>query len=27
LRHNHGFASHSTMGLVEDAIRDFLELP
>jgi len=26
LRHNHGFASHSTMGLVEDAIRDFLDL-
>ena len=27
LRHNHGFASHSTTGPVEDAIRDFLELP
>jgi mRNA interferase MazF len=27
LRDNHGFVSHSTMNVVEAAIRDFLELP
>jgi mRNA interferase MazF len=27
LRDNHGFVSHSTMTTVEDAVRDFLELP
>lgn len=27
LRDNHGFVSHSTMGAVEDALREFLELP
>jgi hypothetical protein len=25
--HSHGFVSHPTMGRVEDAIREFLELP
>lgn len=24
---NHGFVSHTTMNTVEDAIREFLELP
>jgi mRNA interferase MazF len=27
LRDNHGFVSHATMDAVEDAIREFLELP
>lgn len=27
LRDNHGFVSHSTMYTVEDALREFLELP
>lgn len=27
LRDNHGFVSHATMNAVEDAIREFLELP
>lgn len=27
LRENHGFVSHATMNLVEDALREFLELP
>lgn len=27
LRENHGFVSHPTMKAVEEAIRDFLELP
>ena len=27
LRENHGFVSHATMTAVEDAVRDFLELP
>lgn len=27
LRDNHGFVSHPTMSRVEDAIREFLELP
>jgi mRNA interferase MazF len=27
LRDNHGFVSHATMSAVEDAIREFLELP
>jgi mRNA-degrading endonuclease toxin of MazEF toxin-antitoxin module len=27
LRQNHGFASHTTMELVEEALREFLELP
>lgn len=27
LRDNHGFVSHATMSLVEEALREFLELP
>ena len=27
LRDNHGFVSHGTMAAVEDALREFLELP
>lgn len=27
LRGNHGFVSHDTMGAVETALREFLELP
>jgi mRNA interferase MazF len=27
LRDNHGFVSHTTMTAVEDALREFLELP
>ena len=27
LRQNHGFVSHPTMALVEDRLREFLELP
>jgi mRNA interferase MazF len=27
LRDNHGFVSHATMNAVEDALREFLELP
>jgi mRNA interferase MazF len=27
LRDNHGFVSHNTMNLVEEALREFLELP
>ena len=27
LRDNHGFVSHATMTLVEEALREFLELP
>jgi mRNA interferase MazF len=27
LRHNHGFVSHDTMTRVEEALREFLELP
>ena len=27
LRDNHGFVSHGTMNLIEDALREFLELP
>jgi mRNA interferase MazF len=27
LRDNHGFVSHATMTAVEDAVREFLELP
>ena len=27
LRDNHGFVSHGTMNAVEDALREFLELP
>ncbi|WP_345631628.1 type II toxin-antitoxin system PemK/MazF family toxin [Rugosimonospora acidiphila] len=27
LRDNHGFVSHQTMKLIEEALRDFLELP
>lgn len=27
LRDNHGFVSHATMLAVEDAVREFLELP
>ena len=27
LRDNHGFVSHETMTAVEDALREFLELP
>jgi mRNA-degrading endonuclease toxin of MazEF toxin-antitoxin module len=27
LRDNHGFVSHATMKDVEDAVREFLELP
>ncbi|MEU4428322.1 type II toxin-antitoxin system PemK/MazF family toxin [Actinoplanes sp. NPDC024001] len=27
LRDNHGFVSHTTMSAVEEAIREFLELP
>jgi hypothetical protein len=27
LRDNHGFVSHPTMNAIEDAIREFLELP
>src|SRR5215510_2333443 len=27
LRDNHGYVSPATMNLVEDALRDFLELP
>lgn len=27
LRDNHGFVSHVTMNAVEDALREFLELP
>jgi mRNA-degrading endonuclease toxin of MazEF toxin-antitoxin module len=27
LRDNHGFVSHDTMGTIEAAIREFLELP
>lgn len=27
LRENHGFVSHITMNVVEDALREFLELP
>jgi mRNA-degrading endonuclease toxin of MazEF toxin-antitoxin module len=27
LRDNHGFVSHATMTAVEEAIREFLELP
>jgi mRNA-degrading endonuclease toxin of MazEF toxin-antitoxin module len=27
LRDNHGFVSHSTMNMVETALREFLELP
>ena len=27
LRDNHGFVSHTTMNAVEDALREFLELP
>jgi mRNA interferase MazF len=27
LRDNHGFVSHETMNVVEDALRGFLELP
>ena len=27
LRENHGFVSHATMNAVEEALREFLELP
>jgi mRNA-degrading endonuclease toxin of MazEF toxin-antitoxin module len=27
LRDNHGFVSHDTMNVVENALREFLELP
>lgn len=27
LRDNHGFVSHTTMNVVEEALREFLELP
>jgi mRNA interferase MazF len=27
LRDNHGFVSHATMNAVDDALREFLELP
>lgn len=27
LRDNHGFVSHDTMNLIEEALREFLELP
>lgn len=27
LRDNHGFVSHATMNAVEEALREFLELP
>jgi mRNA-degrading endonuclease toxin of MazEF toxin-antitoxin module len=27
LRDNHGFVSHTTMNAIEDALREFLELP
>jgi mRNA interferase MazF len=27
LRDNHGFVSHDTMSAIEDALREFLELP
>jgi mRNA interferase MazF len=27
LRDNHGFVSHDTMSLIEEALREFLELP
>jgi mRNA-degrading endonuclease toxin of MazEF toxin-antitoxin module len=27
LRDNHGFVSHATMSAVEEALREFLELP
>ncbi len=27
LRDNHGFVSHPTMNAIENALRDFLELP
>jgi mRNA-degrading endonuclease toxin of MazEF toxin-antitoxin module len=27
LRDNHGFVSHTTMNTVEEALREFLELP
>jgi len=27
LRDNHGFVSHDTMNAVEEALREFLELP
>jgi mRNA-degrading endonuclease toxin of MazEF toxin-antitoxin module len=27
LRDNHGFVSHATMSAVEDALREFLDLP
>jgi mRNA-degrading endonuclease toxin of MazEF toxin-antitoxin module len=27
LRDSHGFVSHATMTAVEDALREFLELP
>jgi hypothetical protein len=27
LRDSHGFVSHTTMNAVEDALREFLELP
>ncbi|WP_238015542.1 type II toxin-antitoxin system PemK/MazF family toxin [Dactylosporangium sp. AC04546] len=27
LRHNHGYLSNDTMNLLEDALRDFLNLP
>ncbi|MDG4831817.1 type II toxin-antitoxin system PemK/MazF family toxin [Solwaraspora sp. WMMD1047] len=27
LRDNHGFVSHATLNAVEDALREFLELP
>lgn len=27
LRNNHGFVSHATMNAIEDALREFLELP
>ena len=27
LRDNHGFVSHATMNVVEEALREFLELP
>ena len=27
LRDNHGFVSHTTMNAIEDAFREFLELP